>query len=1213
MNAALNLAERAARRMSEPSTRANPPPAAGPLTAAITGCGSERRCGMRLAISRCTAKPRCVGPRWALCGGVAEAAEVEPGAEAPAGAGEDHDPGVGIDGDVVERLVQAGDQLGRHGVELGRAVEGDLHDAGLGPRDLDDAHVRDRDRSAAPAAESGAERRPRASASRRSLLVRSAADADRRPPTRAGDAPPARARRPARGRSLVPPRRGDPTTRLDADVDAPGPAGRPTGRPRCVLDWSGPLRIDAWGPGADHARAAGAGDDRRRPPAGRRCPTTTRCVTDAARRYQRRAHRRQRRPLPRPAADDPRPSGSPAARPCGSGPRLCHELGEPAPGPDLGLLLPPAPERLAGRPAWWFHPLGIEAKRARALTEVGPHRRPAVGLGRACPPTSSAATLAWSAASARGPSARCSARCAATTTPSPSATTTSPTWWPGTWPAKPRADDARMLALLEPFRGQRGRVIRLLGLAGRTAAGVRSAAPNPPDAPMVTRPVTSDLAPTSARPAGRPPDRPRRRPDAAPRRRRPAPRPVGARRRRPVTADRALGRGTAPSPSASPPSSCPACACSPAPACGPARSPSTPTTTSNPARARRSAWSPACSRSGTASGTWRSSAAATPARSRRTSRTSSSRPAPPSSRCTRCSCGSLDRVLPGGDTLAALGVNFVLAVAGRDPRRRTSPGGCSTPTSPSGRWSCSPCSPGRSCCRTPTPRRCSSSSPRCACGSCSTSAGCSPASPRRWPRRPARTASPSSRPAPSPRSSPSTRRRDWWSLDRPAAGPDRLRRASSSSSPPTPASRWPWFRVQREAWREGTSFGATAISNTLSFLTHPLASPTDALTAASLGRPRCSACGACGASACRGRWSPTSPSIVALMLLPATVTARPRFLFTAFPLFISAAAWWPRRDRAIWDLMLVACGAGLVGPDHALRRLRRDPVTPRRCLSVVMPCYNERATVAHGRRAGAGLAVDGRGDHRRRRLDRRHPRGPRRGSTDDRLRVIHHDRNRGKGAALRTGFAAATAEYVIVQDADLEYDPAEYATMLEPLEAGAADVVFGSRFLSGRPHRVLYFWHSVGNRMLTLLSNMFTDLNLTDMETCYKAFRREVLEQIDDRGGPLRRRARDHGEGGPRPVAHLRGRHRLRRADLRRGQEDRLARRHAGRSCASCATRRSASGCAGRGSVRRLKPPLATPRSRPVTRSRSAPAGDEQHRLDDDPARHLRLAVAAGR
>ena len=108
-----------------------------------------------------------------------------------------------------------------------------------------------------------------------------------------------------------------------------------------------------------------------------------------------------------------------------------------------------------------------------------------------------------------------------------------------------------------------------------------------------------------------------------------------------------------------------------------------------------------------------------------------------------------------------------------------------------------------------------------------------------------------------------------------------------------------------------------------------------------------------------------------------------------------------------------------------------------------------------------------------------------------------HGVNRGKGAALRTGFAAASLPYVLVQDADLEYDPGEYCRLLQPALDGRADVVFGSRFVGGSEHRVLYFWHSVGNRFLTLLSNMTTNLNLTDMETCYKLFRREVLERID--------------------------------------------------------------------------------------------------------------------
>lgn len=120
-------------------------------------------------------------------------------------------------------------------------------------------------------------------------------------------------------------------------------------------------------------------------------------------------------------------------------------------------------------------------------------------------------------------------------------------------------------------------------------------------------------------------------------------------------------------------------------------------------------------------------------------------------------------------------------------------------------------------------------------------------------------------------------------------------------------------------------------------------------------------------------------------------------------------------------------------------------------------------------------------------------------TADKRVRIFAQEFNQGKGAALRRGFAEATGPYVIVQDADLEYDPDEYGVVLAPLLDGRADVVFGSRFQAGRPHRVLYYWHSVGNKLLTQLSNMFTNINLTDMETCYKAFRIEVLRSFEIR------------------------------------------------------------------------------------------------------------------
>lgn len=170
------------------------------------------------------------------------------------------------------------------------------------------------------------------------------------------------------------------------------------------------------------------------------------------------------------------------------------------------------------------------------------------------------------------------------------------------------------------------------------------------------------------------------------------------------------------------------------------------------------------------------------------------------------------------------------------------------------------------------------------------------------------------------------------------------------------------------------------------------------------------------------------------------------------------------------------------------------PTSPR--LTVVMPCYNELTTIqeivrrvlANPHTAELVIIDDGSTDGTRDLL----------ASFDDpRMRVLFQEVNQGKGAAIRRGFQEATADFVIVQDADLEYDPADYDLMMEPLLDDRADVVFGSRFQSGRPRRVLYFWHSVGNRLLTVLSNMFTDLNLTDMETCYKAFRREVIQSID--------------------------------------------------------------------------------------------------------------------
>jgi glycosyltransferase involved in cell wall biosynthesis len=172
-------------------------------------------------------------------------------------------------------------------------------------------------------------------------------------------------------------------------------------------------------------------------------------------------------------------------------------------------------------------------------------------------------------------------------------------------------------------------------------------------------------------------------------------------------------------------------------------------------------------------------------------------------------------------------------------------------------------------------------------------------------------------------------------------------------------------------------------------------------------------------------------------------------------------------------------------------------------LSVIMPAYNESSTILDILQKVAGLEIPGieieiivvndcSTDDTKTLVEKFIQE-----QSDKRIKLLNQEKNQGKGAAIHKGIAEAKGDYLVIQDADLEYDPEEYRDLLKPVLNGQADVVYGSRFMGDKPHRILFFWHSIGNKMLTTLSNMFTNLNLTDMETCYKLFRTDIIQKID--------------------------------------------------------------------------------------------------------------------